>query len=342
MSETRTTDSKRLNPLGILWDQAGMFLVFAVLFVACCIFVSNFLSRFNMISLALMVSTTGIVACTMLFCLASGNFDLSVGSVAACCGVVTAVAINATSRWIMAEFALSRMTPLGSAAAVIVGILAGVAAGGLVGLFNGVVVARFKINALITTLATMQMARGFAYIVSGGNAVGVREQSFFLLGSSSLFRIPTPIWITVLCLIVFGLMLRKTTFGRNTLAIGGNEEAARLAGIPVDRIKIMIFSAQGLMAGLAGIVLASRMTSGQPVVLEGFELRVISACVLGGVSLTGGVGSMLHVISGVLIMGTVENAMNLENVPTFWQYVVRGAILLGAVLFDHFKQRRQA
>jgi L-arabinose transport system permease protein len=318
-----------------------MFLVFAALFLACCIFVGNFWSSFNMISLALMVSTTGIVACTMLFCLASGNFDLSVGSVAACSGVVTAVVINHASKWILAEFALSKMTALGSVTAVIAGILAGIAAGGAVGLFNGVVVAKFKINALITTLATMQIARGFAYIVSGGNAVGIREQSFFLLGSSAFLRIPTPIWIMVACLAVFGLMLRKTTFGRNTLAIGGNEEAARLAGISVDRIKIMIFSAQGFMAGLAGIVLASRMTSGQPMVLDGFELRVISACVLGGVSLTGGVGSMLHVISGVLIMGTVENAMNLENVPPFWQYVVRGAILLGAVLFDRFKQKRQ-
>jgi L-arabinose transport system permease protein len=341
MREPRATDWKLQNPLRILWEQAGMFLVFAVLFVACCIFVENFRSRFNMISLALMVSTTGIVACTMLFCLASGNFDLSVGSVAACCGVVTAVVINRTSRWIMAEFSLEQMTAFGSATAVVAGILVGIAAGGVVGLLNGVIVAKFKINALITTLATMQMARGFAYIVSGGNAVGVREKSFFLLGNSAILRTPTPIWITAVCFVIFGLMLRKTTLGRNTLAVGGNEEAARLAGIPVDRLKIMIFSAQGLMAGLAGIVLASRMTSGQPMVLEGFELQVISACVLGGVSLTGGVGSMLHVISGVLIMGTVENAMNLETVPTFWQYVVRGGILLGAVLFDHFKQRRQ-
>ena len=136
------------------------------------------------------------------------------------------------------------------------------------------------------------------------------------------------------------MLLSRTVFGRDTLAIGGNEEAARLAGIPVVRIKIAIFVLQGLVAAFAGIVLAARMTSGQPKVAEGFELVVISACVLGGVSLTGGVGSMGAVIAGVLIMGIVQNAMNLLNVEPFWQYVARGLILLGAVLFDRLRQPR--
>lgn len=141
---------------------------------------------------------------------------------------------------------------------------------------------------------------------------------------------------------MFGFLLNRTTFGRNTLAIGGNKEAARLAGIRVDRIKIIIFTLQGFMAGLAGIVLASRMTSGQPNTSVGLSLDVIAACVLGGVSLTGGVGTMMGTIVGVLIMGTVQNAMNLMNIPTFYQYVARGVILLLAVLFDQFRQRRTA
>jgi len=305
----------------VMWDEAGMLLVFVLLFAGCSIFVEDFLSPRNLQGLALAVSTTGMVACTMLFCLASGDFDLSVGSVVAFSGVVAAVTINATG-------------------SVFVGIVAGIASGGLVGLTNGFVIAKLKVNALIATLAMMQIARGFGFIVSGGTAVGVSRPGFFRLGSSALLRIPTPVWITATCFLAFGLLLRKTTFGRNTLAIGGNREAARLAGIPVDRIKIIIFAMQGLMAGFAGVVLASRMTSGQPNTSLGFELQVISACVLGGVSLTGGVGSILFVISGVLIMGTVQNAMNLENVPTFWQYVARGAILLGAVLLDKLKQRR--
>lgn len=311
----------RIN-LRRLWEEAGMVLVLTALFVGCCIFVPNFANLRNMAGLGLAVSMTGMVACTMLFCLASGHFDLSVGSVVACAGVLTAVAVNRT----------------GSLAA---GFAAGLAIGALVGLINGLVIAKVKINALITTLAMMQIVRGLAFIFApGGVSVSVMDKRFFVLGNTSFMAVPTPVWVTVLCFLVFGLLLQYTTFGRNTLAIGGNEEAARLAGIPVDRIKITIFVLQGAMAALAGIVMASRMTSGQPNVAVGFELAVISACVLGGVSLTGGVGNMLFVISGVLIMGIVQNAMNLLNVPTFYQYVVSGVILLVAVMLDRLKQRQ--
>ncbi|STP75627.1 L-arabinose ABC transporter, permease protein [Escherichia coli] len=146
--------------------------------------------------------------------LASGDFDLSVASVIACAGVTTAVVINLTeSLWI--------------------GVAAGLLLGILCGLVNGFVIAKLKINALITTLATMQIVRGLAYIISDGKAVGIEDESFFALGYANWFGLPAPIWLTVACLIVFGLLLNKTTFGRNTLAIGGNEEAARLAGVPV-------------------------------------------------------------------------------------------------------------
>jgi L-arabinose transport system permease protein len=299
----------------------GMLAVFLVLFVGVSLFVPNFLSVINMRGLALSVATVGIISCTMLFCLAAGDFDLSVGSVVALSGVLAAVVINVTHN-------------------VFLGIAAGIAAGGLVGLVNGTVVAGIGINALITTLATMQIVRGFSYIVSDGKAVGVGESSFFTLGISSFLSIPTPVLIMVACFVVFGILLNRTIFGRNTLAIGGNAEAARLAGIDVTRTKIIIFTLQGLMAGFAGVILASRMTSGQPATAQGLELQVISACVLGGVSLTGGVGTITGMIVGVLIMGTVQNAMNLLNVPPFYQYVASGSILLAAVLFDRLKRRR--
>lgn len=307
-----------------LWEQAGMVVVLLLVFIGCSIFVPNFATRANMLNLALAVSTIGIISCTMLFCLASGDFDLSVGSVVACAGVLAAVVINKTSGSL-------------GAYSVIVGVLAGVTLGGLVGLFNGFVVARLGINALITTLATMQIARGMAYIISGGKAVGVSQEKFFLLGSSAFLGVTTPVWVAAMCFLFFGFLLRSTTFGRNTLAIGGNAEAARLSGIPVSRIKIIIFTAQGVVAAFAGVILASRFTSGQPMTSQGLELEVISACVLGGVSLTGGVGSMVFVVSGVLIMGMVQNAMNLANVDSLYQYVVRGTILLCAVIFDKFK-----
>ncbi len=303
-------------------DRASMLLVLAALFVVCSVGVENFLSWRNLQGLSLAVSTTGMVACTMLFCLAAGDFDLSIGSVVACAGVLAAVV----------------MTRTGS---ITLGILGGLGLGALAGYVNGFVVARLRINALITTLATMQIVRGLGFIISDGKAVGIGQENFFLLGNSGFAGIPTPVWITAACFTVFGLVLNRTVFGRDTLAVGGNTEAAHLAGIDVARIKVVIFTVQGLMAAFAGIVLASRMTSGQPNASLGFELEVISACVLGGVSLTGGVGSMGFVIAGVLIMGIVQNAMNLLNVATFYQYVARGLILLAAVLFDRWKRRRQ-
>lgn len=309
---------KRLH-LSRIWDSYGMLVVFAALFIACLIFVPNFGSFINMKGLGLAISMSGMVACGMLFCLASGDFDLSVASVIACAGVTAAVVINMTeSLWI--------------------GIFAGLLLGAVCGLVNGFVIARLKINALITTLATMQIVRGLAYIISDGKAVGIEDERFFELGYANWLGLPAPIWITVICFILFGFLLNRTTFGRNTLAIGGNEEAARLAGVPVVRTKIIIFVLSGLVSAAAGIILASRMTSGQPMTSIGYELIVISACVLGGVSLKGGIGKISYVIAGVLILGTVENAMNLLNISPFSQYVVRGVILLAAVIFDRYKQ----
>jgi L-arabinose transport system permease protein len=261
-----------------------------------------------------------MVACTMMFCLAAGDFDLSVGSVVAFAGVLGATVMNAT----------------GSVAA---GFAAALASGALIGFVNGVFVARLGINALITTLASMQIVRGLGFIVSDGRAVGIRTDRFFEFGNSAWLGIPTPVWLTAGCFLLFGVLLNLTIFGRNALAIGGNKEAAHLAGVPVTRIKIVIFTLQGLVAAFAGLVLAARMTSGQPNTSQGLELEVISACVLGGVSLSGGVARIGAVIAGVLIMGLVQNAMNLLNIPPFYQYVARGCILLGAVMLDRLKQR---
>jgi L-arabinose transport system permease protein len=304
-----------------LWENGGMLIIFVLMFIALSAFVPNFFSIPNLIGLSLSVSMVGMVACTMLFCLSSGDFDMSVGAIVAFCGVLAAVVIQASG-------------------SILVGVAAALAAGMLVGLLNGFIIAKLHINALITTLATMQIVRGLGYIASNGVAVGIGDERFFRLGAGSLLGLPNPIWITIACFTVFGILLNMTVFGRNTLAIGGNKEAARLSGIDVDMTKIAIFAIQGLVASFAGIILASRMTSGQPTASNGFELDVISACVLGGVSLSGGVGTMLGTIVGVLIMGTVQNALNLLNVPTFYQYVVRGLILLLAVLFDRLKQRK--
>lgn len=297
-----------------------MLLVLGVLILICGLFVENFFSVTNLRGLALAVTTTGMIACTMMFCLAAGDFDLSVGSVVAFAGVLGATVMNST----------------GSVAA---GVAAALGAGALIGFANGVFVARLGINALITTLASMQIVRGLGFIASDGRAVGIQVDAFFALGNTAWLGVPVPVWLTVTCFTLFGVLLNLTAFGRNALAIGGNKEAAHLAGVPVVRIKIIIFTLQGLVAAFAGLVLAARMTSGQPNTSQGLELEVISACVLGGVSLSGGVARIGAVVAGVLIMGVVQNAMNLLNIPPFYQYVARGCILLGAVMLDRLKQR---
>lgn len=310
-----------------MWSDYGMVIILLILFLLCSVLVDRFFSVINMRALALAVSMTGMVACTMMFCLASGNFDMSCGAVIACSGVVAAVMINKTS------------AALGGSS-VYVGIIFALLVGLAVGVINGLTIAYARINALITTLATMQITRGFGYIICDGRAVGISQESFFSLGTGSFLYVPIPVYITIICFIVFGIILEKTAFGRNTLAIGGNEEAANLAGIRVSWHKLKLFVIHGLMSAFAGVVLASRMTSGQPMTSQGFELDVISSCVLGGISMAGGIASIWYAVAGVLIMGIVQNSMNLMNIPTFYQYVARGLILLIAVIFDRYKQRR--
>lgn len=302
----------------LLLGEQGLVVLFAIAFFIVSLTVPNFLTERNMLGLLQSVVTIGIVACTMMFCLASRDFDLSVGSTVAFSGMVAVMASNATG-------------------SIPLGILAALACGSAVGLINGLVIARFRINALITTLATMQIVRGLALISSDGRAVGINDPSFYQLALSKFLGIPTPIWVMLAAFIIFGFLLNRTVFGKNTLAIGGNPEASRLAGVNVVNMRVWIFAAQGLVCAVAGILLASRITSGQPNAATGLELSVISACVLGGVSLAGGRAAMSGVIVGVLIMGIAENVMNLLNIQAFYQYVVRGLILLLAVLLDNLR-----
>jgi L-arabinose transport system permease protein len=306
------TLSERLSALGPLLLLVLVFVVLGAL-------VPDFLGLRNMRGLLLSVTLVGTIATTMMLVLSLREVDLSVGSLTALSGVLTAVVIGRTG-------------------SVAVGVLAGLLAGAAVGFANGWVVARLKVNSLIVTLATMEIVRGLAFLVSGGQAVSIPAERFYVLGSGTLLGINYPIWIMIAAFVVFGVLLNRTVFGRNVLAIGGNPEAARLAGVPVDRVRIAVFVLQGLVAGLAGIVLAARVTSGQPNTSQGLELAVISACVLGGVSLSGGVATIAGVVIGVFIMGAAQNALNLLDVPTFYQYVVRGGILLAAVIVDRMRQ----
>lgn len=301
----------------LLGDQ-GLLVIFLVALVLVSLFVPNFFSLRNMIGLSQSVVTVGLVACTMMMCLATRDFDLSVGSTVAFSGMVAVMVSNTSG-------------------SIPMGMLAAIAAGAAVGMVNGVVIAKLGVNALIATLATMQIVRGMSLIVSDGRAVGIQNPDFYNIALSQHFGIPTPVIVLIIAFVVFGLILNRSVFGRNALAVGGNPDAARLAGVRVDWTRIIIFTLQGVMCAIAGILLASRVTSGQPNAATGLELSVISACVLGGVSLAGGRATITGVVVGVLILGIAENVMNLLNIQAFYQYVVRGAILLFAVLLDNLR-----
>lgn len=322
MTPEPSTAAADRPPRASRWSRiaaaAGPMTVLVALLLLLAVFVPDFAGLRNMRGLILSVSLVGTVAGAMMMVLALREVDLSVGSIVALAGVVTASVIAGSG-------------------SVALGVLAGLASGAAVGLVNGAVVARLKVNSLVATLATMEIVRGLAFLTSGGDAVSIPAEGFYALGSGEFLGVNFPVWIAVGCLVVFAFVLNATVFGRNVLAIGGNPEAARLAGVPVTRIRIIVFMVQGLVAALAGIVLASRITSGQPNTSQGLELAVISACVLGGVSLSGGVASVLGVVIGVLIMGAAQNALNLLDVPTFYQYVVRGGILLIAVIADRLR-----
>jgi len=302
--------------------EQSMPITYALLFIVLSLTVENFFSTANIVGLMLSVAQIGMVACTMMLCLASRDFDLSVGSTIAFSGVLGAIILEHTQ-------------------SIGLAVGGGLAAGAAIGAGNGVLIAYLRVNALIATLATMLMVRGLAFIVSGGQAVGIANESFISFGDARIAGLPVPVLMTAACFLVFGVLLNHTVFGRNTLAIGGNPEAARLAGVKVERLRVWIFLLQGLVTALAGLILASRITSGQPNSAQGFELDVISACVLGGVSLHGGKAKIFGVLVGVLIMGTVENVMNLLDVDAFYQYLMRGIILLAAVLLDQLKTRGQ-
>ncbi|WP_224363416.1 L-arabinose ABC transporter permease AraH [Hyalangium versicolor] len=304
----------------VVLGEQGLVILFLLALVIVSIFVPNFMTQRNVLGLLQSVVTIGIVACTMMLCLASRDFDLSVGSTVAFTGMTAVMISNSTE-------------------SILIGILAALAAGVVVGMVNGVVIARLRINALITTLATMQIVRGLALIASDGRAVGVDDPAFFDIAQTAPLGVPVPIVVMVLSFAFFGFVLNRTVFGRNTLAIGGNPDASRLAGVNVGTIRIWIFSLQGFVCAIAGILLSSRITSGQPNAAQGLELSVISACVLGGVSLAGGRATLSGVVVGVLIMGIAENVMNLLNIQAFYQYVVRGVILLLAVLLDNLRTR---
>jgi inositol transport system permease protein len=249
------------------------------------------------------------------FVVITGGIDLSLGSMVAISGVTAA------------SFAHPDTYPL------IVPILIGVGVGLLIGVFNGILVTKGKVAPFIVTLGVMTAARGGALIIANGRPVSDLSEQFKFIGGGELI-IPFPIIIMIVILLISAFILSKTKFGRYVYAIGGNEEAARASGIKVHKIKTIVYVICSGLAGLAGVIQASRISVGQPSIGAGYELDAIAAVVIGGVSLSGGRGTVIGTILGALIIGVLNNGLDLLNVSSYYQQVIKGLIIIGAVLLD--------
>ncbi|HEV2557711.1 MAG TPA: ABC transporter permease [Microvirga sp.] len=274
----------------------------------------NFLGAFNVLSVLRYNSMFALVALGMCFVIITGGIDLSVGSTAALGSVVAAL-----------------LSPYG----LLPGLLGGLAAGLAVGIVNAIVITRLNIMPFIATLATMLAASGCALLLAGNQSVSVSyETGFIELGQGDLLGFPVPAWIALGAYLAGSVILNLTGFGRTVLAVGGNEEATRLMGLPANRVKAAVYVASGALAGLAGVILAAQFGAGQPIEGVGWELFAIAAVVVGGTLLTGGVGSVGATLAGVLLLGLIFNILNFENglgwisLSAYWQSVIRGAFLL--------------
>lgn len=291
----------------------------------------TFLGPQNLINVIRQVAAIGIIATGMTFVIIINGIDLSVGSIVAVSAVVsTSLAQSPQASVIMYP---------GLQLPVIVAILAGLLVGSLLGLINGSLIAGFGIAPFIATLGMMTAARGLALIYSGGRPISRLQPSFNFIGQGDFLWIPVPIWILAIVAVGAHVVLNFTRFGRHTYAIGGNEQAARVSGIHLNRVKVGIFALSGMLAGLAGMVLASRIGSGNPQLGTGIELDAITAAVIGGTSFNGGVGTIWGTIVGALIIGIINNGLDLLGVSPFMQQVVKGSIIVLAIIIDERKNR---
>jgi ribose transport system permease protein len=280
----------------------------------------SFLTKTNILNVLRQVSMNLYVACGMTMVIILGGIDLSVGSIIALSGVVTGGLIS------FSGFAL------------IPAMICGLASGVLVGVVNGLIISRTTIPPFIVTLATMNIARGVAYVYTGGQPIRVMSDEFNFIGAGYVGSIPVPILYLVVIVAISILILSKSRTGRHIYAVGGNMQAARFSGIRTKNVQFFVYVFSGLMAAIAGVVLASRMFSGQPTAGQGAEMDAIAAVVLGGTSMSGGVGKIGGTVIGGLIIGVLSNGLNLLGVNSFWQYIVKGVVILIAVYVDFLKK----
>lgn len=307
---------------GQIFSKYGIFIILIAMIILMTILTPAFLTSSNLLNIVRQVSFIGIVAMGVTMVIITTGIDLSSGSVIALVSVITA------------SFAQGDH-PL------IVALAIGLAVGALAGFINGAISAKGAIPPFIATLGMMIAARGLALLYSDGRPIGGLSESFLFIGQGEIGGIPVPILIFLIMGVISHLMLSKTKFGKYTYAIGGNEHAARICGINVDKYKILIYTYAGFLAALAGIMLTSRISAGQPSMGVMYELDAIAAAVIGGTSLSGGIGTIPGTIVGALIIGVLNNGLDLLNVSSYWQQILKGVIIVSAVLIDSRKNKKK-
>ena len=294
--------------LSVFTGNTGIIGVLVILCVVVALATDKFLTPSNIISVLRQISINTYIALGMTLIIILGHIDLAVGAIVAMSGTLTV------------GFVVNQGLPIGVAIAA------------------GMVVSKFRVPAFIITMAMMNVCNGIAYVYSGGQSTRITDKFFIAIGTGYLFNIiPLPVVYMIILIIVFSFLLSKTKFGTYVYAIGGNREAARLSGVPIKKVEIIVFTLSGALAAFAGLVLASRMYSGQPSVGSGYEMDAIAACVLGGTSMAGGRGRISGTVFGAMVIGIISNGLNLIGVSSYWQLIVKGLIIACAVVLDSQK-----
>lgn len=305
----------------VIKANAGILIGFVLLSVFLSLFAKNFLTWPNMVNLLRTVSTNAMLAIGVTLAIMLAGIDLTCSAMVALSGVVTVLSLN--------NFGLP--IPV----AILLGCLVGVVIGGI----SGVIIAKTGIHPFVVTLAMQSICRGSAYLLANGAPVTTSNKAFTQLGNGYLGPIPLPVVYMLILFFLMYLLLNKTRLGRHIYALGGNPTAAKYAGINTFLVKVFVWTVSGLLAAFAGVVMASRMSSGQPAAGLSYETDAIAASVIGGTSMFGGVGRTSGVFIGVLIIGMIQNGLNLMHVNSFWQYVIKGVIIIVAVYFDMKKNK---
>ena len=304
------------NYFATMYTKYGMFLILVALIILSASVSGSFLKPTNLSNILMNISTVAFVAFGMTFVLLLGRIDLSSGSVMALTGCITCIIVSTTGMLFW-------------------GIIAGILVGALCGIINGWVIAHFRIPAFIMTLAMMQIARGTVLLITSGRPVSGMGDAFKEIGGGHLFNIiPIPIILMIVFFVASWIILNRTKFGRYIYAVGGNEIAAKASGVKVNRTIIFAYLYMGLLTGIAGIVYMSRINSGQPAGATGYEFDAITAAVIGGTSLMGGIGSLFGTFVGCLIIGIINNIVNLVGIGSEWQEICKGIIIVIAVILD--------